>query len=103
MAETPATSAITALPWERPEKIGAWIPETKVRSLSSLCFNGLSGDPTVRLQQKVKRDSWGKLRKAEMKKEAGDGMGRGTDRNKLGFRTGDNLYTSKQSGCIAQG
>lgn len=40
-----------------------------------------------------------------MRKEAGDGMGRGTDRKKktLGFKTGDNVYTSKQSGCIAQG
>lgn len=41
-----------------------------------------------------------------MRKEAGDGMGRGTDRKKkktLGFKTGDNVYTSKQRGCIAQG
>lgn len=57
----------------------------------------------MRLQQKVKRDSWEKLRKAEMRKEAGDGMGRGTDRNKLRFRTEDNVHTSKQSECIAQG
>jgi len=92
-AEARVIPVIAALAWDRPAKIGIWIPETKAGSLSSLYFQGLTGRSNSKTGAETKKRQLGNSGKLGVKRRL-EYTGMHGEETNMGNRFGFRLKVS---------